>query len=145
LALGSNAARVLYRLGYGEPRRGDNAMYREIQTAAQAELPLDLRVLQQAHQLLRRHGKRVCRRNRPSCEVCPLRRSCAAARHLRSLEDLRQDLMVIHLGAGDQQRPLRFGDSGSGTAPVVPTRRWLPPRVVPAPPDLPTVDAPTAR
>ena len=34
LALDSNAARVLYRLGYGEPRRSYDAMYREIQAAA---------------------------------------------------------------------------------------------------------------
>jgi len=87
LALDSNAARVLYRLGYGERRRSYDAMYREIQAAAQAELPAEVDVLQRAHQLLRRHGKNVCTRNRPACEACPLRPYCAAARQLRPLDD----------------------------------------------------------
>src|ERR1700674_3474890 len=49
LALDSNAARVLYRLGYGERQRSYDAMYREIQAAAQAELPADVAALQRAH------------------------------------------------------------------------------------------------
>jgi adenine-specific DNA glycosylase len=87
LALDSNAARVLYRLGYGERRRSYDAMYREIQAAAQAELPVDVVTLQRAHQLLRRHGKDVCTRSHPACGDCPLRNACAAGQQLRPLED----------------------------------------------------------
>jgi A/G-specific adenine glycosylase len=87
LALDSNAARVLYRLGYGERHRSYDAMYRDIQAAAQAELPADTAALQRAHQLLRRHGKQVCTRNRPACEDCPLRQQCAAGSGLRPLVD----------------------------------------------------------
>lgn len=81
LALDSNAARVLYRLGYGERHRSYDAMYRDIQAAAQAELPADTAALQRAHQLLRRHGKQVCTRNRPACEDCPHAADCADHDH----------------------------------------------------------------
>jgi hypothetical protein len=87
LALDSNAARVLFRLGYGEYRSSYSTMYREIQAAAQCELPSEVAVLQRAHQLLRRHGKQMCTRNRPACDVCPVRKNCAAGRGLRSVDD----------------------------------------------------------
>ena len=87
LALDSNAARVLFRLGYGERRSSYSTMHREIQAAAQCELPSEVAVLQRAHQLLRRHGKQICTRNQPACAVCPVRKRCAAGRGLRSVED----------------------------------------------------------
>jgi len=87
LALDSNAARVLYRLGYGESRPSYDAMYRQIQVAAQLELRADVATLQRAHQLLRRHGQDVCTRNRPACGACPLSRQCPAGTGLRPLGD----------------------------------------------------------
>lgn len=87
LALDSNAARVLLRLGYGKRRHSYDATYREIQAAAQAELPRDVTYLQRAHQLLRRHGKTVCTRTTPACRSCPLRHQCAALRSDQPLTD----------------------------------------------------------
>jgi hypothetical protein len=87
LALDSNAARVLFRLGYGERRSSYSTMYREIQAAAQCELPSEVAMLQRAHQLLRRHGKQICTRNKPACDVCPVRKNCAAGCGLRSVGD----------------------------------------------------------
>ena len=87
LALDSAGARVLYRLGYGERRPSYGAMYRQIQAAAQAELPVEFRVLQAAHQLLRRHGKALCTRNRPACDECPVRQHCPAGSGLGPVED----------------------------------------------------------
>jgi len=87
LALDSNAARVLYRLGYGERRKGYDATYRTIQRAASAELPPDVSVMQRAHQLLRRHGRTICTRTRPACGECPLAEHCAAVRGDRPIAD----------------------------------------------------------
>jgi adenine-specific DNA glycosylase len=87
LALDSNAARALYRLGYGETRRSYDAMYREIQAVAQAELPANVSTLQRAHQLLRRHGKDICTRNLPACGECPLRDQCPAGTGHRAVDD----------------------------------------------------------
>lgn len=87
LALDSNAARVLHRLGYGERERSYGATYREIQAAAQAQLPAAGSALQRAHQLLRTHGQTICTRNAPACQDCPLREQCQAARGNRTLAD----------------------------------------------------------
>jgi adenine-specific DNA glycosylase len=87
LALDSNAVRVLFRLGYGEPGRSYDTTYRGAQRAAAAELPAEVSTLQRAHQLLRRHGQTVCTRTKPACPECPLSNRCAAARGDRSLAD----------------------------------------------------------
>lgn len=87
LALDSNAARVLYRLGYGDKQRGYDATYRQVQTAAQTDIPTNVNALQRAHQLLRRHGKTTCTRNKPVCEHCPVRMHCPAGRGDRPLTD----------------------------------------------------------
>jgi adenine-specific DNA glycosylase len=76
-ALDSNAARVLFRLGYGERRSSYSTMYREIQAAAQCELPSGFDGTE----------SRFCTRNQPACAVCPVRKKCAAGRGLRSVED----------------------------------------------------------
>ena len=86
LALDSNALRVLFRLGYGEPGRYD-AIYRSVQSAAQQELPPAVAAVQRAHQLLRRHGQQICTRAAPVCATCPLRTGCAAALGRRPLDD----------------------------------------------------------
>jgi endonuclease III len=87
LALDSNALRVLFRLGYGEPARSYDAMYRSAQRAVMLELDTAAPVLVRAHQLLRRHGQTRCRRNAPECGLCPLSDGCAAALGKRSLGD----------------------------------------------------------
>ncbi len=76
LALDSNGLRVLQRLGYGEERKSYAASYRSAQEALAGELPQDCDTLIRAHQLLRRHGKELCRRSRPMCPECPVQRDC---------------------------------------------------------------------
>jgi hypothetical protein len=87
LALDSNGLRVLYRLGYGELSRTYDSAYRTAQRAAAAELPADIAVLRQAHQLLRRHGQTICTRAAPGCPGCPLHDQCAAALGRRSMAE----------------------------------------------------------
>ena len=80
LALDSNGLRVLLRLGFGQEKKSYAATYRCVQQAAMTGLPAKLKTdcgwLAQAHQLLRRHGKELCRRSTPLCEDCPLGAVC---------------------------------------------------------------------
>jgi len=77
LGLESNGLRVLLRLGFGEERRNYSASYASVQEALKDQLGDDCDFLIRAHQLLRRHGKELCRTSNPACEVCPLRSSCS--------------------------------------------------------------------
>lgn len=76
LALDSNALRVLLRLGYGEEKKRYALSHALAQQAAAAELPQDAKKLSRAFRLLRRHGQQVCRRTRPLCPSCAVRKSC---------------------------------------------------------------------
>ncbi len=76
LALDSNAMRVLQRLGYGEAKKSYPATYRSVQAAAAAELPRKVATLKEAHLLLRRHGKELCKATHPRCEMCPVSGLC---------------------------------------------------------------------
>ncbi len=77
LALDSNGLRVLIRLGYGKEDKNYTKQYRSAQEAVDFELQRDCGWLTEAHQLLRRHGQELCKRNHPLCEACPLRPECA--------------------------------------------------------------------
>lgn len=77
LALESNGLRVLVRLGFGEERKNYAATYKSVQEALKDQAGGDFDFLLGAHQLLRRHGKELCRTNNPACEICPLKLSCA--------------------------------------------------------------------
>jgi endonuclease-3 len=77
LALDSNGLRVLLRLGFGKEEKSYAKSYRSAREAAQAQLESDFDVLIEAHQLLRRHGQELCKRNEPRCDACPLRKECA--------------------------------------------------------------------
>jgi A/G-specific adenine glycosylase len=79
LALESNGARTLIRLGYGAVGRSYDATYRSVQAAAAADLKPSVEVLRRAHLLLRRHGQMVCRRVAPHCGACPVAGRCTAA------------------------------------------------------------------
>jgi endonuclease III len=72
----SNGLRVLTRLGYGTEVKSYAATYRSAVEAVAAETGSGGGKFIEAHQLLRRHGQEICRRTRPECERCPLRRSC---------------------------------------------------------------------
>lgn len=79
LALESNGARVLVRLGIGEDGKSYAATYKSIREATIAALPADPAFLTKAHLLLRRHGQTLCLRNGPVCHACPVRSDCPAA------------------------------------------------------------------
>jgi endonuclease III len=87
LALESNGLRSLFRLGYGEPARSYDAVYRSVQADAADELAPEVPVLVRAHQLVRRHGQQRCTRRDPGCGACPLAAGCAAARGDRPFTD----------------------------------------------------------
>jgi endonuclease-3 len=76
LALESNGLRVLLRLGFGEERKNYSASYASVQTALQDEIGNDCGFLIRAHQLLRQHGKELCRRSNPACDACPVNECC---------------------------------------------------------------------
>jgi endonuclease-3 len=76
LALESNGLRVLLRLGFGKEEKSYSGAYRSAQSAAQKELPAVCGPLVEAHLLLRRHGKEVCRRAAPLCERCSVTAFC---------------------------------------------------------------------
>lgn len=76
LALDSNGLRVLVRLGFGQAKRDYSTTYRLVQADISREPLHGYARLVAAFQLLRRHGQEVCRRIRPSCERCPLKREC---------------------------------------------------------------------
>ncbi len=77
LGLDSNGLRVLLRLGFGEEKKNYSATYRSVQEAISDQLKRDYGWLINAHLLLRQHGKELCKTNRPLCEKCPVKKSCA--------------------------------------------------------------------
>jgi endonuclease-3 len=76
LAPDSNALRALVRIGFGEEDAHYGRMYRSAAEAVASELPADFPWLIRAHQLLRKHGQEICKRNSPLCEACPLTEGC---------------------------------------------------------------------
>lgn len=76
LALESNGLRVLLRLGFGQEHKNYSTGYRSVQKALQDQVGDDCAFLISAYQLLRRHGKELCRTNHPACELCPLNQRC---------------------------------------------------------------------
>ena len=77
LGLDSNGLRVLVRLGFGEEKKNYSATYRSVQEVIKDQLKEDYDWLVNAHVLLRQHGKELCKTNRPLCDKCPVRKSCA--------------------------------------------------------------------
>jgi len=79
LALESNGLRVLLRLGFGTESKNYAQSYRSVQTALASELPRTPAARLAAHQLLRAHGQRLCRRSAPDCDACPLAARCPSS------------------------------------------------------------------
>lgn len=77
LGLESNGLRVLLRLGFGEEKKNYSASYRSVQEAIKNQLVDDYDWLIDAHNLLRQHGRELCKTNNPICEKCPVKKSCA--------------------------------------------------------------------
>src|SRR5437660_11573625 len=76
LALESNGLRTLLRLGFGQEHKNYSTSYRAVQDALQHQVGDDCAFLIRAYELLRQHGKELCRTKHPACELCPLNRSC---------------------------------------------------------------------
>jgi endonuclease III len=80
MALDSNGLRVLCRVGFAEEQKNYSATYRLVQDAIHVQLPRDFDSLIRAHQLLRQHGQRLCKRSKPRCAECPLGDRCNYSR-----------------------------------------------------------------
>lgn len=76
LALESNALRVLLRLGFGTESKNYSTSYRSVREALSDQIGDDCAFLIRAHQLLRQHGKELCKTNLPECGHCPFRFNC---------------------------------------------------------------------
>ena len=76
LALDSNGLRVMVRLGFGEERKSYAGTYRSAQEVVKEEMEKSFDWLIAAHQLLRRHGRELCKNSQPRCKQCPLTHSC---------------------------------------------------------------------
>ena len=76
LALESNGLRVLLRLGFGQEHKNYSTSYASVREALRDQIGDDFDFLIGAHQLLRQHGKELCKTNAPDCQSCPLARSC---------------------------------------------------------------------
>jgi endonuclease III len=79
LALESNGLRVVIRLGYGQEKPSYAATYKSALEALAPELPRDAAWLARAHDLLRTHGRTLCKRSAPDCDACPLAPRCRFA------------------------------------------------------------------
>ena len=76
LPLESNGLRVLTRLGWGRSQKSYGATYRSVQEDLRPEIPIHVERIQEAHLLLRTHGKTLCKENGPVCQLCPVRAEC---------------------------------------------------------------------
>jgi endonuclease III len=75
LAPESNGLRVLARVGLIVEERSYAATYAAGRSAG-AGLPAKPRRMQDAHLLLQKHGRTLCKRTAPRCGDCPLRDGC---------------------------------------------------------------------
>ena len=82
MALDSNGLRVLVRLGFGAESKSYAATYKSVQRALGEFHERDFDLLIDAHFLLARHGRELCKRTTPLCEPCPLKKTCAYYRRL---------------------------------------------------------------
>ncbi|HXD34480.1 MAG TPA: hypothetical protein VN643_25395 [Pyrinomonadaceae bacterium] len=79
LALESNGLRVLLRLGFGQEQKNYSASYRSVREALAEQTGSDCDFLVKAHELLRQHGREICKTNHPKCNLCPLNKTCQGA------------------------------------------------------------------
>ncbi len=79
LGLESNGLRVLLRLGFGTATPDYSKTYRSVAADTAREIPATTAGRIAAHQLLRQHGKTLCKTTAPRCGECPLAARCPAA------------------------------------------------------------------
>ena len=76
-AVPSNCPHVLVRVQSGLEGENYTVSYREAQSLIESEVPAQFHARMRAYLLLKEHGQKICKRNNPKCEECPLRASCA--------------------------------------------------------------------
>jgi endonuclease-3 len=76
-AVPSNCVQVLSRILDGKEDRNYVAGYRSSQRAMAREVPETFDARARAYLLLKCHGQQICKRSKPHCERCPIRRDCA--------------------------------------------------------------------
>lgn len=76
LALDSNGLRVMLRLGFGEEKKTYAGSYKSVREGVADQCGDDIDDLIEAHQLLRQHGKTICKTSKPKCDQCPVNSSC---------------------------------------------------------------------
>ena len=76
-AVPSNCVHVLDRILHTTETQNYSAAYREAQRALATELPEKFDARTRAYLLLKKHGQETCKRAKPKCDECPVRRSCA--------------------------------------------------------------------
>ena len=76
LALDSNGLRVMLRVGFGEEKKTYAGSYKSVREDVSDQCGDDFDELIMAHQLLRQHGKTICKTSKPKCEECPVHSFC---------------------------------------------------------------------
>jgi endonuclease-3 len=76
LAPDSNSLRVLVRLGFGRADASYARTYQSVAEAVAPQLTEEFAWLIRAHQLLRQHGRTLCKEESPRCDRCPVTRHC---------------------------------------------------------------------
>jgi len=78
-ALESNGLRVLVRLGYVLEAKSYGTTYRAATEVLSVLSERGCPWLMRMYDLLREHGKALCKHNEPRCEECPIAAKCPAA------------------------------------------------------------------
>jgi endonuclease III len=76
-AVPSNCVHALDRILHPSETQNYSAAYREAQRTLASELPEKFDARTRAYLLLKKHGQETCKRTKPKCNECPVRRSCA--------------------------------------------------------------------
>lgn len=75
-AVPSACVGVPERILFGDENKNYTAGYRDAREAIAAALPEQFDARQRAYLLLKRHGREICKRTSPKCEMCPLNSQC---------------------------------------------------------------------
>lgn len=75
--LDSNGLRALVRMGFCAEEKSYAQTYRGAVAVLAREGRADTSWLRRAHVVLREHGKALCKRSAPLCELCPVDGACA--------------------------------------------------------------------
>lgn len=79
-AVPSACVGVPVRLWHGDTGTSYSADYRKAREILSASLPESFAARQRAYLLLKTHGREICKRSTPRCEICPVTGHCAYLR-----------------------------------------------------------------